>query len=760
MPISNSSLLLASTPTLLSTIAEKDGRSQQEKLAKLRLENARSLLTESKHEALHQLLLSLDYVPSSLLSLLANFSPDATSHRLSQTIHTLIPLLACHIISLEESKSIHKISPESIPIHPRPSVDSDAVSVTEAIPAFHFLDSNQVMRLVNEFKVFANLGRVLGIFATGIVAESGDGKVGGGSVELWRMVDVYQEGLDLHWMVVLGTWHLYTGQIRVWLRRIFNRMQERAVAKTGFPNQTSTPVKQATASSRRLTPTIMDVQTFLLSLIARNYIECIQTGGAKTIAEVLWLSLGKQFWVPSAKMMSFWKALLVGYSDLEGPNSTVKPMDAVEVTKYLRDIRALSGSTGVSVIPSSVHGVIAHVGILYARLALVGAENCRTLAVSVLEAIVASSANEKVVPSVNGFFQDLANGFGDGLVQQWESPLIEACQIYLETLSTNIPVPSPNRIPTPSLQYPSLSPPRNPFTFSSRSRTPSPTRQKPASLFSPVKQLSSSTKPKINTVTASNATATPQSATSATSPTRRRRKSGTPTSKPLYRDDSFDRVVADVGEFPTTATAASPLSKNPDFYDQETTTAPPPTTPLSETITNGHVTRNEKKQLERIFSGSNVKLDVPPVSAVDVAKSGKKSRNGLEELRILRVAPFRGRAVTVGGALEEERGRSGFGGLMDVPLPTRNEWKERRSGDNERGLLIGRGTGFDGGDGEEDSWVAFEKDFENFGGIVCYAGGDGVGGEVVEEGETEEDVWAREVTGVDRKVRLLSKIQH
>ncbi|KAI9349066.1 hypothetical protein BDR26DRAFT_852918, partial [Obelidium mucronatum] len=558
MPITT---LRSSEPTLLSTLKEKDGRSQQEALANLRLDAGRKLLGDNKQEALYQLLLCLDYIPSSLLSYLAEFSPTSYSHRLSILLHTLIPLLASHNITLDPLLSAHKLSPDDLRILPLTSKQSnqdDPVDSSLPIPPFHFLHLDHFSNSINELKVLANLNRVVSLYAAGHADgaseknDTGENPDALGTAEIWRLVDVYYEGLDLHWMVVLGTWHLYTGQIRVWLRRIFNRMQESAVQKSyNVPNQSVTPVK-VVKSSRRIAPTIVDVETFLLALIARNYIECTKERGVKTMAEVLWVSLGKKLWTPTAKMLSFWKSLLQGYSDLNSESMTAKPMDSVQVTKYLRDIRSLST------------GIIAHTGIIYSRLALVGAENCRSVAVSVLDSI---------------FFKDgdLADGFVEPIVN-WDRLAIPE---------------SPHRSKTPVQERSFVNPVKS---IATRSRSPSPIRTILPSLHSS------------------------KNATSAGTPNSPKRKHGTPTSKLLFRDDSFDRLLAlDDNPAVVSARRESPLKiEEPVMHTSHARSdfdldSCPPTSWLSETAPLTSVTRSEKERLVKIVSGSAMNLveDLP-----------------------------------------------------------------------------------------------------------------------------------------------------
>ncbi|KAJ3075106.1 hypothetical protein HDU98_009175 [Podochytrium sp. JEL0797] len=685
-------LLLALSPAQLSSLEGEtatakvaslfESRQVSERLAQIRLAKAVKLLQkEDSSHALKPLLFSLSHLPS-----------DPNKARISILTHVLIPLLACNTLDFN-TKAIHanESNPSMIPRSPTEHLnDNDlplhAVSLNTPIPAFHWSTFPHIISALEDLRPLANLNRILHPFF--VRSNQDETTDASGTLETWKLVDIEQEAMDLHWMVVLGTWYLYTGQIRVWLRRVLNRMLERPlVGRSNAAYQTSTPVKQP---SRRLTPTILDMETFLLSLIALNYTKCIQSCGDKSLAQVLWTSVCRKAWTPTVKMAAFWNAMLRDYSDSMVDQVVGESiMSAGDVTKYLRDIRAVStNSTTSAAVPENVKTVLAHVGTVYARLALMGVENCTAVAVAVLEHVVSLSESRLGLvlhAETGGFFEDLADGL---TLTDLDSTLLSTCKSYHSTLRAQLPTttttsPLPRFQTTPSKPTTTTflpSPPRQPFFTPSisRSRTPSPTRSiAPKSFFTP----------------AAVSTPAPKSTGASTTPGSRR-KWGTPGTRPLLRDDSFTRAVGDLDVAVVPSGEGEEEGLPPMIGLEE----------MGEMMVSVEMLGDVRSPAKRRGSGAVI---------------GGKKGGGVYALEGLRI-------LSGGGVFG-----SGGGGLMDVPLPSRGEWKDLWE---EEGVE------------REDSWAGFGD------GEVG-----GVGGEVVEDEEGGDWLGGGEV-GRERKGRLLQKI--
>ncbi|KAI8618547.1 hypothetical protein BC830DRAFT_921759 [Chytriomyces sp. MP71] len=159
---------------------------------------------------------------------------------------------------------------------------------------------------------------------------------------------------DVFRLVVVGTFHLYKGKLDSWLASIFPRLKHAtnntsnafasaaslaAAASTPIPAMPATlssPLHTSFAQSpstsrvnsnqssvtpasttRRLTPTLLDVETFVLLCITINYIKCVQEGGADTLNRILFFTMAQRCWSPSAGLLSFWNSLLTGYAEYE-----------------------------------------------------------------------------------------------------------------------------------------------------------------------------------------------------------------------------------------------------------------------------------------------------------------------------------------------------------------------------------------------------------------------------------------------------------
>ncbi|KAJ3090824.1 hypothetical protein HK100_007342 [Physocladia obscura] len=384
---------------------------------------------DSKFEhGIRWILLSLDYVPQSYLDSLAENKPIIPSHmhRLSRLVHTLLPILCSYKISFPGP--IHHVHPVTSDLY---SMDK-ICSPSSQIPAFYALNYKNAVEALENDRPLANLNRLLKVCCS-------DG------VNIWRIASCgldlsgfADEASDLQWMIVLATWHLYTGKIRIWLTKIFPRMQYKPAGNSIDISQLKT--------SRRMIPTIQDVETFLIFLVAQNYVKCTASGKAKDISHVLRLTIFKQCWIPSLRMVAFWKSLLAGYSD-QKPDDLIEQTVTPSITKYLRDIRfAELGS--LENIPYALLGIYTHVATIYSELAVSGTEDCRIIASSMVAAALKihpyNTETEQNSPK-EGFFADILTELNS--ISNLTN-LLKICEIYKLALTVLVSPVSPARVPT------------------------------------------------------------------------------------------------------------------------------------------------------------------------------------------------------------------------------------------------------------------------------------------------------------------------
>ncbi|KAJ3205952.1 hypothetical protein HDU82_004860 [Entophlyctis luteolus] len=412
--------LLDDTETALVHPADREAgirpssRKYFESCAWIRLVRGLSLLRDHRDsEGVHWIALSLDYVPQQALD--QDPMPPSQQHRLSRLTHTLLPLLCFTDVNFPSSVY-------DIESHPNitTSVETPSGPFTAGgmIPSFSFYASEAAVRTLETVKAFANLNRIL------------TAKCDGG-FQIWRIASCEMLGSveceDLQWMITLGTFYLYNGKIRIWLRSIFSDMQERPVGSG--------------SSFTRIIPTLQDAEIFLFFLIVRNYVACVEIGKARSIAEVLWMTVCVRHWKPTKNMNLLWANLLENFSKRSAANTA----SSFDGSLYLRNIRSLSQGI-LDALPKSLVTVFAHVALVYSALAISGTQDCHGLAVTMSRSCMSLFGSLQTAErncSFTGFFAELCHGMPEN--QANVGRLMKTIQSFSEALSA-VPALSPARI--------------------------------------------------------------------------------------------------------------------------------------------------------------------------------------------------------------------------------------------------------------------------------------------------------------------------
>ncbi|KAJ3229112.1 hypothetical protein HDU81_005641 [Chytriomyces hyalinus] len=385
------------------------------------------------------------------------------SVRIAVVIHTAIAIMASRRVTF--GASIYGNQPTCSNMSAAAHIN--LVSLASPIPSFSIASYPHIVQALNTEPALAPLNRIL----SSMDSES--------NLDLWNVIEFKSFlMLDLHWFISLATFHLYKGKLDEWLRLIFFRLQDRppifhqrsSASSTHRPASFTVPSSPSRSSpsisfhnhpvSKRLIPTLMDVETFVISLIALNYVRCIALGGANSLGDVLRLTLSRSCWTPSQPLVSFWMALLKHHSEFEFPADIdfelATPLSADGVTRFLRDLRSLTFSSAApadSLLPPmslSVRGIGMHVASVFSRLAIDGVQDCREVATSALEGLVGGlHLSEVGTVEDDGFFQELENGLEDlGLIPTWTDGIEKVCRDFHSALALQPPV-SPTKVNTP-----------------------------------------------------------------------------------------------------------------------------------------------------------------------------------------------------------------------------------------------------------------------------------------------------------------------
>ncbi|KAJ3345371.1 hypothetical protein HDU83_004135 [Entophlyctis luteolus] len=383
--------LLDDTETALVHPADREAgirpssRKYFESCAWIRLVRGLSLLRDHRDsEGVHWIALSLDYVPQQALD--QDPMPPSQQHRLSRLTHTLLPLLCFTDVNFPSSVY-------DIESHPNitTSVETPSGPFTAGgmIPSFSFYASEAAVRTLETVKAFANLNRIL------------TAKCDGG-FQIWRIASCEMLGSveceDLQWMITLGTFYLYNGKIRIWLRSIFSDMQERPVGSGSSMRKYFCP---------KYSGSTMD--------------DCMRAP----------LEADKKYeFAVGESTGEFFEAFC-------GCN--------FDGSLYLRNIRSLSQGI-LDALPKSLVTVFAHVALVYSALAISGTQDCHGLAVTMSRSCMSLFGSLQTAErncSFTGFFAELCHGMPEN--QANVGRLMKTIQSFSEALSA-VPALSPARI--------------------------------------------------------------------------------------------------------------------------------------------------------------------------------------------------------------------------------------------------------------------------------------------------------------------------
>ncbi|KAJ3117730.1 hypothetical protein HDU96_005860 [Phlyctochytrium bullatum] len=141
------------------------------------------------------------------------------------------------------------------------------------------------------------------------------------------------ECLDLEKALVYAAWHAHSGRLREWLRELFQRMPERPKYATG--------AAAAEKPTRRLAPTVADMEAFLLILLTYRVYGAVLEESAATMGDVLYLAEVGRGWGLTANQKGFWKKAIGVWGGI--PQAVSMPTTELSDAEFARAIQEIRG---------------------------------------------------------------------------------------------------------------------------------------------------------------------------------------------------------------------------------------------------------------------------------------------------------------------------------------------------------------------------------------------------------------------------------
>ncbi|KAJ3098508.1 hypothetical protein HDU97_003964 [Phlyctochytrium planicorne] len=291
--------------------------------------------------------------------------------------------------------------------------------------------------------------------------------------------------LTLFRIVTIASWHVSTGRVRLWLREVFERMAEKPVSYSTLSDR---PIP------RRPTPTIVDMEAFLIILIAQRMHQLVLEKFAANSGDILYLAALKS-WKPSDLQRGFWNFSLTYFSKCsQGPYLAANALSEHQYFQALHEIRGeLRPQSRFQKI------IFAYIGVTFADMVVASHERLTNIQESPMKIIPAPNASAYV--EALHYLTVLSNWDGGDATAGWikmengtiilvdgnaaeydnvSSP-VENQAFDLSKKLKGLPLPSPERFGKKRMSM-NVKENQTPSSIFSRSPTPSKTRYSPAFL--------------------------------------------------------------------------------------------------------------------------------------------------------------------------------------------------------------------------------------------------------------------------------------
>ncbi|CAG8529431.1 3839_t:CDS:10 [Racocetra persica] len=175
---------------------------------------------------------------------------------------------------------------------------------------------------------------------------------------------------DLDRFLAVSAWYMESGVLREWLRYIFPRLEDcpkfpepgkrhdipssiqtlsSLFESMSIRNQMGTGLarllsKQERKTKRNLiieTPTLIDIEFFLIILLIQRQYHCVVDQGAESLGQILYLA-SQECWKPRESQRKFWRTLLWWYGKND-PDKRIYTSDLMSNEEFSQCIREIRG---------------------------------------------------------------------------------------------------------------------------------------------------------------------------------------------------------------------------------------------------------------------------------------------------------------------------------------------------------------------------------------------------------------------------------